>query len=131
VQQKGEQPDWNLRGVFTADNTGEYWFRSSKPRYYPIPDDGPVGKLLGHLGRHPNRAAHIHFIVSAEGYDPVITHIFSPDCKFLAEDSVFGVKNSLIAKFDLIEDPEEIAKSSFDRPYWSVNWDFILAPKKA
>ena len=131
VQQKGEQPDWNLRGVFTADTTGEYWFRSSKPRYYPIPDDGPVGKLLGHLGRHPNRAAHIHFIVSAEGYDPVITHIFSPDCKFLEEDSVFGVKNSLIAKFDLIEDPEEIAKSSFDRPYWSVNWDFILAPKKA
>lgn len=131
VQQKGVQPDWNLRGVFTADEAGEYWFRSSKPRYYPIPDDGPVGKLLGRLGRHPNRAAHIHFIVSAEGCDPVITHIFSPDCAYLAEDAVFGVKDSLIATFDRIDDPVQVEAAGFDQPYWSVNWDFVLAPRQA
>lgn len=131
VQQKGVQPDWNLRGVFTTDEAGEYWFRSSKPRYYPIPDDGPVGKLLGHLGRHPNRAAHVHFIVSAPGYDPVITHIFSPDCEYLAEDAVFGVKDSLIAKFDRIADPVRIEKAGFDQPFWAVNWDFVLAPKQS
>jgi hypothetical protein len=56
VQQKGIQPDWNLRGVFETDVNGEYWFRSAKPRWYPIPDDGPVGKLLAALHRHPNRA---------------------------------------------------------------------------
>jgi len=42
VQQKGVQPDMNLRGLFTADAEGAYWFRSAKPRYYPIPDDGPA-----------------------------------------------------------------------------------------
>ena len=97
VQQKGVQPDWNLRGVFTTDQDGAYWFRSVKPRYYPIPDDGPVGKMLAALGRHPNRPAHIHFIVTAPGYDPIITHIFTPDSEYLSEDAVFGVKETLIA----------------------------------
>ncbi|MBY2924320.1 intradiol ring-cleavage dioxygenase [Rhizobium leguminosarum] len=130
VQQKGVQPDWNLRGVFTTDENGEYWFRSSKPRFYPIPDDGPVGKLLGALGRHPNRAAHIHFIVSAEGYDPVITHIFSPDCEFLDQDSVFGVKDSLIAEFESVLDEDKARALQFTSPYWAVNWNFVLASKK-
>ena len=67
VQQKGVQPDFNLRGVFTSGPDGAYWFRSVKPRFYPIPNDGPVGKMLDALGRHPNRAAHIHFIVTAPG----------------------------------------------------------------
>src|SRR5690606_8259238 len=56
VQQKGVQPDWNLRGLFTSDVNGNYHFQTVKPRFYPIPDDGPVGKLLTQLGRHPNRA---------------------------------------------------------------------------
>ena len=130
VQQKGIQPDWNLRGVFTTDENGEYWFRSSKPRFYPIPDDGPVGKLLSAIGRHPNRAAHIHFIVSAEGYDPVITHIFSPDCEYLDQDAVFGVKDSLIAEFEKVSDQNKAHELQFTPPYWAVNWDFVLASKK-
>lgn len=130
VQQKGVQPDWNLRGVFTTNEAGEYWYRSSKPRFYPIPDDGPVGKLLASIGRHPNRAAHTHFIVSAPGYDPVITHIFSPDCEYLDQDAVFGVKDSLIAEFDRVTDPEQARALGFDQPYWSVKWDFVLANKK-
>lgn len=130
VQQKGVQPDWNLRGVFTTNEAGEYWYRSSKPRFYPIPDDGPVGKLLASIGRHPNRAAHTHFIVSAPGYDPVITHIFSPDCEYLDQDAVFGVKDSLIADFDRVTDLEQAHALGFDQPYWSVKWDFVLANKK-
>jgi hydroxyquinol 1,2-dioxygenase len=127
VQQKGTQPDWNLRGVFTADENGEYWFKSVKPRYYPIPNDGPVGKLLGALGRHPNRAAHIHFIVTAPGYDPIITHIFTPDCPYLSEDAVFGVKESLIADFKKVDSLEQAQKLGFDGPFWSVEWNFTLA----
>ncbi len=53
VQQKGIQPDFNLRGVFRTGPDGHYWFRAVKPKFYPIPDDGPVGQLLGKLGRHP------------------------------------------------------------------------------
>jgi catechol 1,2-dioxygenase len=126
VQQKGVQPDWNLRGVFTADETGSYRFRSVKPRYYPIPDDGPVGQLLGQLGRHPNRAAHIHFIVTAPGHDPVITHIFPPDCRFLNEDAVFGVKESLIADFRLMGQPGDGEDAGLAAPYWHVDRDFVL-----
>jgi catechol 1,2-dioxygenase len=128
VQQKGVQPDWNLRGVFTTDAAGGYWFRSVKPRHYPIPDDGPVGRMLKALGRLPNRAAHLHFIVSAPGYDPVITHIFTPDCPYLADDAVFGVKQSLVADFIRIDDPIQAGELGVPAPFWSVDWDFTLAP---
>jgi hydroxyquinol 1,2-dioxygenase len=126
VQQKGVQPDWNLRGVFAADVEGRYWLRSAKPRYYPIPGDGPVGKMLAALGRNPNRAAHIHFIVTAPGFDPVITHLFAPDCAYLAEDAVFGVKNDLIGDFRMIEDTAQAARFGVPAPFWLVDWDFVL-----
>lgn len=129
VQQKGIQPENNLRGVFTADEEGRYWFQSVKPRHYPIPDDGPVGKLLGSLGRHPNRAAHLHFIVSAPGYVPVITHIFTPDCPYLAEDTVFGVKRELVAEFVQVDDADLARKLGTTAPFWQVDWDFTLAPQ--
>src|SRR3954471_21089991 len=76
VQQPDIQPERNLRGLFTADEQGRFWFRSVVPRYYPIPADGPVGQLLAATGRHPYRPAHLHFIVAAPGYRPVTTHVF-------------------------------------------------------
>ena len=127
VQQPGVQPPFNLRGVFTSDADGRFWFRSAKPRFYPIPDDGPVGKLLARLGRHPNRAAHLHFIVEADGFDRVVTHIFVPDCAYLPEDAVFGVKQSLIADFRLIDDPARAAELGFQSPFWSVDWPVVMA----
>jgi catechol 1,2-dioxygenase len=128
VQQKGVQPDFNLRGVFTSDAGGGYWFKTVKPRHYPIPDDGPVGRLLAALGRHPNRAAHLHFIVDAPDYDRVVTHIFTPDCPYLREDAVFGVKRSLIADFRSVNDPAEAARLGIGNPFWMVEWNFVLAP---
>ncbi|MGO7564814.1 hypothetical protein ACC754_36235 [Rhizobium johnstonii] len=68
-------------------------------RYYSILNDGPFGTMLETLGRHPRRAAHIHFIVSAPGLDPTITHIFTPDCSYLAEGAVFGMNDTLVADF--------------------------------
>jgi protocatechuate 3,4-dioxygenase beta subunit len=115
VQQKGIQPDNNLRGVFTSDAKGHFNFRSAYPRFYPIPYDGTVGDMLTALDRKPNRPAHIHFIVSAAGYKPVTTHLFTPDCPWLKDDAVFGVKESLIADF----------KNKGD--HWEVEWDFVLS----
>ncbi|MBB6123055.1 intradiol ring-cleavage dioxygenase [Sphingobium subterraneum] len=126
VQQPDVQPKWNLRGIFETDNDGQYWFKSVKPRYYPIPDDGPVGKMLAKLGRHPNRPAHLHFIVDAPGYETVVTHIFTPDCPYLREDAVFGVKRSLIADFQHIEDAAEQERYGFTGPFWKVECDFVL-----
>jgi catechol 1,2-dioxygenase len=130
VQQKGIQPDMNLRGIFTANQNGEYWFRSAKPRYYPIPGDGPVGALLAAMGRGVNRAAHIHFIVKAPGYETAITHVFPPDCPYLEIDAVFGVKESLIGEFKPVQDAAEAYELGFKEPFWSLNWNFVLAPEK-
>ena len=130
VQQKGVQPDMNMRGMFESDTDGKFWFRSVRPRYYPIPDDGPVGKLLIALGRHPNRAAHIHLIVEKPGFDKLTTHIFEPNCQYLREDAVFGVKESLVADFKRIEDPARAAQLGFAGAqfFWQLDTDFVLAP---
>ncbi len=96
VQQPGIQPDLNLRGLFTADGDGRFWFRSIVPQSYPVPYDGPVGEMLEATGRHAYRPAHLHFIVSAPGYRPVTTHVFVAGSPYLDSDAVFGVKESLI-----------------------------------
>ncbi|WP_415919842.1 intradiol ring-cleavage dioxygenase [Tateyamaria sp. SN6-1] len=128
VQQKGIQPDFNLRGVFRTGADGTYTFWGAKPRFYPIPDDGPVGKLLSDLGRHPFRPAHLHYILEADGYETLVTHIFDPDDKYITSDAVFGVKESLLAKFELIDDPDRIAAEGADGPFYEVVHDFVLAP---
>jgi catechol 1,2-dioxygenase len=127
VQQKGIQPDFNLRGIFHTGSDGEYWFKAVRPKHYSIPSDGPVGELLAALGRHPFRPAHMHFIVSKDGFDTLTTHIFDPDDPYIDSDAVFGVKKSLIAEFNMIDDPGRCAHVGLNGPYWDVEFDFILA----
>ena len=126
VQQKGIQPDFNLRGVFRTSADGTYWFRGVKPQYYPIPGDGPVGRMLAALGRHCYRPAHLHYIISAEGYNSLTTHIFDPDDPYIHSDAVFGVKESLMAKFDWIEDPASMEARGMTIPFYHVIHDFVL-----
>ena len=127
VQQKGIQPDFNLRGVFRTGPDGTYHFRGVKPKFYPIPDDGTVGKLLAQLGRHPFRPAHLHYIIEAEGYARLVTHIFDPNDPYIASDAVFGVKQSLMAEFKPVTDPAQIAAAGFSGPFYDTEFDFILA----
>lgn len=129
VQQKGIQPDFNLRGIFRTQADGKYWFKGVKPKYYPIPTDGPVGKLLKNLGRHPFRPAHLHYIISADGFESLTTHIFDPDDKYINSDAVFGVKQSLLAKFEWIEDDATIKTDDMSEPHYRVIHDFVLTPK--
>jgi hydroxyquinol 1,2-dioxygenase len=131
VQQKGIQPDFNLRGVFRTELDGHYWFRAVKPRYYPIPDDGPVGKLLDALGRHPYRPAHLHFILKADGFETLVTHIFDPDDPYINSDAVFGVKQTLLADFRKVDDSERANALGFSNPFWEVEYDFVLARRRA
>lgn len=120
VQQPGIQPKWNNRGTFITGADGLYRFVGIKPVSYPIPDDGPVGQMLGHLGRHPYRPAHIHYIITAEGHEKLMTHIFAGEDPYIASDTVFGVKTSLIAPFERVEDGSTIWRSPFD---------FVLVPR--
>jgi hydroxyquinol 1,2-dioxygenase len=126
VQQPDIQPPGNHRGLFTADQEGNYWFRSVVPRYYPIPDDGPVGQLLAATGRHPNRPAHLHFIVAAEGYRPVTTHVFVADSPYLDSDAVFGVKDSLVRDVPEVDDPARAAEVGLENPFRTLTFDLSL-----
>ncbi|MDA7984006.1 MAG: intradiol ring-cleavage dioxygenase [Alphaproteobacteria bacterium] len=127
VQQKGVQPDFNLRGVFRTASDGAYRFKGVKPKFYPIPADGPVGQMLEALGRHPYRPAHLHYIIEAAGFQSLTTHIFDPDDPYIHSDAVFGVKESLMAEFRWTEDPEEIAAEEMRAPFFLVVRDFVLA----
>jgi catechol 1,2-dioxygenase len=128
VQQPELQPERNLRGLFTADEEGRFWFRSVIPRYYPIPADGPVGDLLRHSGRHPNRPAHIHFIAGAEGHAPVTTHLFLAGGPYLDSDAFFGVKESLVTGVQRVKDPERAKSYGAGTPLDLIEFDLVLAP---
>jgi hydroxyquinol 1,2-dioxygenase len=97
--QDPNQDRYNLRGRFRTDASGSYFFRTIKPTSYPVPTDGPVGTILNAMGRHPMRPAHLHFIVTAPGYERLTTHLFVDGDPYLDSDVVFGVKNSLIVPF--------------------------------
>jgi protocatechuate 3,4-dioxygenase beta subunit len=126
VQQPGIQPESNLRGLFTAADDGTFTFRTVVPRFYPIPDDGPVGELLRATGRHPFRPAHIHFIVAADGYRPVTTHLFVANTPYLDSDAVFGVKDSLVREFPAVDDPVRAAELGLPNPFRTVHFEVGL-----
>lgn len=129
VQQEGVQPAFNLRGRFATGADGRYRFRTVKPTSYPIPDDGPAGRLLRALGRHPYRPAHLHCIVEAQGCERLTTQIFDRADPYVDTDAVFGVAEGLLADFERVEDAERIAAAGFQGPYWEVAFDFVLAPE--
>lgn len=127
-QQPDVQPEHNLRGIFHTGADGHFAYRAVMPRYYGIPDDGPVGQMLQALGRGNIRPAHLHFIVAAPGFDPVTTHIFVKGDPYLTDDAVFGVKESLIRDFERHDDPALAARLGTANPFWKVETDFVLAP---
>jgi hydroxyquinol 1,2-dioxygenase len=86
------------RATFRTDAEGRLRFRSIVPSAYPIPTDGPVGRMLIAAGRHPWRPAHLHFMIKAAGHETLITHLFRDADPYLDSDTVFGVRSSLIAK---------------------------------
>ena len=98
VQRPGGNESY-ARGKFTTAADGRYGFRTVKPVSYPVPTDGPVGKMLLGMGRHPYRPAHVHAIISAPGYEKVATHLFVRGDAYLDSDAVFGVKHSLVVDF--------------------------------
>jgi catechol 1,2-dioxygenase len=114
VQQPDIQPKWNNRGVFITGSDGAYSFVGIKPVSYPIPDDGPVGKMLASLGRHPYRPAHMHYMVRADGFQKLVTHTFVGKDPYLQSDTVFGVKKTLVTPFEPVENGDTIWRSDFD-----------------
>jgi len=124
VQYEGDTH--RARAVLHSLPDGSYHFRSIVAEPYPIPHDGPVGKLLAALGRHPWRPAHLHFMITAPGYERLVTHVFRDGDRYLDSDAVFGVRSSLIA--DWIHHEEGVAPDGtrMQSPFSTLAFDFVL-----
>jgi catechol 1,2-dioxygenase len=120
-----------MRGKFRSDENGRFLVKTTRPVHYQIPTDGPVGAMLRATNRHPWRPAHVHFVVSAEGYEPVTTHIFDSIDPYLKSDAVFGVKESLIVDFEEHAPGDEAAaRVGMNTAFVTAEYDFVLKPGK-
>jgi len=126
--QRTELNGMRVRGRYTTDSEGRYSLRTLKPVSYPIPIDGPVGRMLLEMGRHPYRPAHIHFMLSAPGYKSLITHLFVESDPYLDSDAVFGVKNSLVVDFKKQGPGQAPDGTQLDAPFYTACYDFGLEP---
>lgn len=120
------------RGHLFTDGDGGYRFWALTPTPYPIPDDGPVGQLLRAVGRSPLRAAHLHFRVTHEGARTLVTHLFPEGDPIGRDDSVFGVKESLVKHFARQPAGTSTPDGRVVEGTWSrVRFDLVLAPAGA
>ncbi|KAK1255938.1 hypothetical protein MKX07_008197 [Trichoderma sp. CBMAI-0711] len=103
VQYAGRQAP-SERCVMTSDVDGGFWFRAIRPVSYPVPDDGPVGRLLGLLKRHSHRPAHMHFIFEKQGLDRLVTTLFIRGDQYETSDVVFGVKSNLVVDLERVDE---------------------------
>ncbi|KAF1922805.1 uncharacterized protein M421DRAFT_104849 [Didymella exigua CBS 183.55] len=116
--QENQKPN-NLRGKFTTNENGEYWYYCYKPTAYSLPMDGAAGQLFRTLDRHPFRPAHIHLMVTAEGFKPLITQLYPRDDQWVQNDTVFAVKDDLLLDFEPSKD---------DKAKYDLTYDVTLAP---
>lgn len=122
------QVEFNCRGRLRAADDGSYQFWTVKPVPYPIPKDGPAGLVLDAAQRHNMRAAHIHLIVEAPGYEKVISELFVRGDPYIDSDAVFGVKDSLTVDFVLHQSTDDAEKYGRPVPFYTVDYDFVLVP---
>lgn len=121
------QAEMNLRGTFTTDAAGGFNFRSVKPAGYPVPIDGPAGKLLGAQKRHNMRPAHLHFLIYKPGFKTIASQVYTEDDPYLETDSQFGVTKALIGHYVQHEN-EAAPVSDINGPWWSIEHSFTLEP---
>ena len=116
------------RARFVTDADGRFFFRTILPCSYPIPTDGPVGEMIVQTRRHAMRPAHVHFLVAAPGYEPLITHVFMDGDKYLDSDVVFGVKDELVAKIEKRTDPTMPDGKPAAMPWHLMTYEFRMKP---
>ncbi|BGP06685.1 hypothetical protein NBRC10512_004763 [Rhodotorula toruloides] len=121
----------DCRGRLKSDANGYYSYRAVLPTPYPIPNDGPVGRLLKTLNRHVFRPAHLHTMLVAKGYETLITALYFKGDQFLESDAVFGVKSSLVVEPKLVTDETKAKALGFKHgPYWHLEKDYVLLTLK-
>ncbi len=128
--QDEEQDIHSFHALMKTDENGRYAFTTVRPVSYTVPSDGPVGQILDAAGRHPWRPSHLHFITSAEGFRSVVTEVFPDDDPYLDQDTVFGVREDLVMRYE----PQAagsfpdgfVLSGQVPGAYLRVDFDFIL-----
>ena len=120
-------PPGHLRGRFRTEADGAYAFLGVRPTPYRIPDDGPVGRLLRATGREAWRPGHIHVMVTAEGYRPLVTHVFDAESDHLDSDAVFAVKPSLLRTFTAHSADDPATPEGVSTEWYDVEHDIVLS----
>ncbi len=132
--QDPDQDTYSFHGIQRVGADGRYAFTTVKPVSYEVPTDGPVGDILNATGRHAWRPSHLHFIVKAEGFRPLVTEVFPDDDPYLDEDTVFGVRDDLVMHYD--DQPAGTfpaqgfdLSGKVDGPWLKVDFDLVLVPE--
>jgi catechol 1,2-dioxygenase len=122
------QEAFNLRRRIVADDQGRYRFRSVLPPGYAIPPDSPTSELFELLGRHGNRPAHIHFLVSADGKRTLTTQVNIPGDTFIDDDFAFATRDGLVVTLEDVPAQSGYESLGIDGPFTRIRFDFILQP---
>ena len=129
-QQDPDQADMNLRGKFTTDADGCFWFRTVRMAGYPIPTGGVVGRLLAAQNRHPYRPAHLHALAVKPGYKVLISQVYDPDDPHIDSDVQFGVTRALRGDYIRHDDPHP-SEPGVTTPWYSLSYTFTMEPGDA
>jgi protocatechuate 3,4-dioxygenase beta subunit len=117
-----------MRARFISYSDGRFSFRTILPSSYPVPTDGPIGELIRAAGRHAMRPAHVHFLVDAPGYQPLVTHVFIDGDEYLHSDAVFGVKPELVATIAHHHEPVMPDGKPANGPWHVMTYHFQMNP---
>ena len=120
------QSEFNLRRTIIADENGNYAFRSIVPLGYSVPPEGMTQKVLGALGRHGHRPAHVHFFASADGHRKLTTQINIDGDEYLWDDFAFASREGLVPEITMIDEADKLKEKGLDKPYASIDFDFHL-----
>ncbi|MEO1681275.1 MAG: dioxygenase [Pseudomonadota bacterium] len=132
--QDPDQDTYSFHGLQTVGADGRYAFTTVRPVEYTVPSDGPVGDILRACGRHPWRPSHLHFIAEAKGFRPLVTEVFPEDDPYLDEDTVFGVREDLVMRYEQMP-AGSFPNAGFDLSgkvegdYLMVAFDLVLVPE--
>jgi hydroxyquinol 1,2-dioxygenase len=124
-----EVDEARLRGRFRSRDDGTYCVRTVAPMGYEIPMDGPVGDLISRTAISEYRPAHVHFLVNAPGFEPLVTHLFQEGAPYLDTDVVFGTKQPLVVRFERRGPGETPPAGSSQEPWLEARYDFVLQPR--
>lgn len=122
------QSKFNLRRRIVTDAEGRYRARSIVPSGYGCDPQGPTQECLNQLGRHGQRPAHIHFFVSAPGYEHLTTQINLSKDKYLWDDFAYATRDGLIGEVHFIDDEALAADHEVAGRFAQLSFDFQLRP---